>query len=356
MIGKAYRTVSNKVLCIITGLIPINIKIEEAAKLHDLTKGEGTWYDRAMDVKNWVHPSKPITIIEGQEKNTHSLQVYTDGSKNEGGVGTGIAVFAGTILITIQSHLFNGSCTNNQAEQLAILKALECIQNLQDGGKTIIVYTDSKITLQLLTNHKRHTYLIDKIKIKIMAMETNEWQIKFSWIKARAGTEGNELADRLAKKASISSNIKVCYNKIPKSTIARELNGLRIKQWQNEWNTTTKGAITKYFYPNLEHRMTLKISPTPNFTSIVTGHGNINSYLHKFNIIENPGCPCNKDQTVDHIIYSCGLQEQERNSLKAAIQSSEKWPVNKRSLATKYYKLFKLFTDSIVINKEQGHV
>jgi hypothetical protein len=45
--------------------------------------------------------------------------------------------------------------------------------------------------------------------------------------------------------------------------------------------------------------------------------------------------------------------EQEMNSLKAAIQSSEKWPVSKRSLATKYYKLF---TDSIVINKEQGHM
>jgi ribonuclease HI len=62
-----------------------------------------------------------------------------------------------------------------------------------------------------------------------MEMETNEWQIKFSWIKAHAGKEGNELADRLAKKASISSNIEVCYNKIPKSTMARELNGLSIK-------------------------------------------------------------------------------------------------------------------------------
>ena len=99
--------------------------------------------------------------------------------------------------------------------------------------------------------------------------------------------------------------------------------------------------------------MTLKVSPTPNFTTIVTGHGNINSYLHKFKIIENPGCPCNKgDHTVDHIIYSCGLHEQERGRLKAAIQSSGKWPASKNALATKYYKHFRLFTDSIVMNKE----
>jgi hypothetical protein len=44
-IAKAYRTVSNEALCVITGLMSINIKIEEAAKLYELTKAEGTRYD-----------------------------------------------------------------------------------------------------------------------------------------------------------------------------------------------------------------------------------------------------------------------------------------------------------------------
>jgi len=78
--------------------------------------------------------------------------------------------------------------------------------------------------------------------------------------------------------------------------------------------------------------LTLNISPTPNFTTIVTGHGKINSYLHRFKIIDSPVCPCNReDQTVDHIIYRCVLHEQERNRLKADINSSEKWPVSKIS-------------------------
>ena len=99
--------------------------------------------------------------------------------------------------------------------------------------------------------------------------------------------------------------------------------------------------------------MMLKVSPTINFNTILTGHSNINFYLHKFNIIENTVCPCNKgDQTVDHIIYSCGLYEKERNRLKAAIQIPEKWPVSNNYLATKYCKHFEQFTDSIVINKE----
>jgi len=62
-------------------------------------------------------------------------------------------------------------------------------------------------------------------------------------------------------------------------------------------------------FPNIEDRLQLRINPTPNFTAIVTGHGNIKTYLHKFKIIENPKCPCNKgDQTVDHITCSCKLQ------------------------------------------------
>jgi len=38
-IAKSYRTVSNEALCMITGLTPIDIKIEETARLSQITKG-----------------------------------------------------------------------------------------------------------------------------------------------------------------------------------------------------------------------------------------------------------------------------------------------------------------------------
>jgi hypothetical protein len=88
-ITKAYRTVSNEALCVITGLMPINIKIEEVTKYYTITKGEGNLYDREMDIKNWIHPAKHLTIIEGQDDSTHYIQAYTDGSKNDAGVGSG---------------------------------------------------------------------------------------------------------------------------------------------------------------------------------------------------------------------------------------------------------------------------
>ena len=51
-IAKAYHTVSNEALCIITGLMPINIKIEEVTKYYEFTQGEGSLYDREMVIKN----------------------------------------------------------------------------------------------------------------------------------------------------------------------------------------------------------------------------------------------------------------------------------------------------------------
>jgi hypothetical protein len=70
--AKAYRTVSNEALCIITGLIPIDIKIEETGKCYEITKGKGT-YDREMEVKNWNHPAKQVKIIEAHNTHTHIL-------------------------------------------------------------------------------------------------------------------------------------------------------------------------------------------------------------------------------------------------------------------------------------------
>ena len=51
-------------------------------------------YDREMEVKNWNHPAKRVKIIEGHENSTHFIQAYTEGSKSDAGVGSGIAIFS----------------------------------------------------------------------------------------------------------------------------------------------------------------------------------------------------------------------------------------------------------------------
>ena len=118
--------------------------------------------------------------------------------------------------------------------------------------------------------------------------------MEFRWIKAHAGHRGNGMADQQAKEVAKKKNIEECYLKIPKSVVIIELKEQSVKAWQREWVETTKGAIRKAFFPKREDRLKWRLNTTPNYTTIVTGHGNIKSYLYKYKIIDNLMCPCKK--------------------------------------------------------------
>jgi hypothetical protein len=115
--------------------------------------------------------------------------------------------------------------------------------------------------------------------------------------------------------------------------VMSQLTEQSLNQWQQEWPTTTKGAITKSFFPKIADRIKLTINATSNFSTMVRGHGYIKTYLDKYKIIQNTMCPCKQgDQSVDHVLFDCTLHEQERDKLKAVVKSPDSWPVSKDKL------------------------
>ena len=94
---------------------------------------------------------------------------------------------------------------------------------------------------------KNRNYLMETIRKKNIELEKENWRIEYTWIKAHAGYEGNELADKLVKEATRDSEI--CYNKIPKSEIEHQEKEISIEKWQQLWDNTTKGTVTKEFFP-----------------------------------------------------------------------------------------------------------
>ena len=68
-------------------------------------------------------------------------------------------IFTGSDIIARQNLKLEDRCSNNQAEQLAIHKALEEIDLLNRESispLTAITYTDSRVSLDSLHNPKTH--------------------------------------------------------------------------------------------------------------------------------------------------------------------------------------------------------
>jgi hypothetical protein len=100
-----------------------------------------------------------------------------------------------------------------------------------------------------------------------------------------------------------------------------------------EWDQTTKGEITREYFPVVADRLKMKINVTQNFTTMVMGHGSVRSCLHRFKIIESPICPCGTtEQTVNHILVECELLNKERNNLISAVLKTDIWPITKNKL------------------------
>jgi hypothetical protein len=70
--------------------------------------------DYEVQPKDWLHPADSIRITEQQDE--HAIQIFTDGSKSEHGVGAGIAIFIQSKPEHQLRYTLHNRCSNNQAE------------------------------------------------------------------------------------------------------------------------------------------------------------------------------------------------------------------------------------------------
>jgi ribonuclease HI len=114
-------------------------------------------------------------------------------------------------------------CSSNQAEQLAIVKALEKLWNfrhLQGPQRSAAVHTERKITVDANANPRNHQHLVEQIREGVSSLEKDSCSIHFTWVKAH-NNSGNEIADHLAKKAAIRRDGETAYNRILKNAVIK---------------------------------------------------------------------------------------------------------------------------------------
>ena len=133
-----------------------------------------------MELKNWPHPAGMAAFIEVKEYDDKTIQIYTDWSKNKQGVGAGVAIFSGNELVTKPKYKVDNRCSNNQAEQLAIAKALEALETIdieENSPCTAAIITDSRISLDSIKNVNKHSYLIKEIRERLSKLERSNWTV-----------------------------------------------------------------------------------------------------------------------------------------------------------------------------------
>ena len=158
-----------------------------------------------------------------------------------------MAIFVGKEVAVQLKFKLDNKCFNNQAEQLAIFKALEVIETIEiteNSPCTATIVTESRISIDSLKNVNNHSYLIEETR-KMSTLERANWTIEFSWVKAHVVIYGNELDDQLAKAAARNRDTTNAFDRIPLSTLYSEIEGEVKENWQKEWKDCTKAAITK---------------------------------------------------------------------------------------------------------------
>ncbi|KAG5870374.1 hypothetical protein JTB14_016141 [Gonioctena quinquepunctata] len=80
-----------------------------------------------------------------------------------------------------------------------------------------------------------------------------------------------------------------------------------MREWQTQWQTTTKGRATYELIPRVEEWVSSK---TPHLSkkacSVMTSHGNFGIHLHRIGKIQDPECrQCPLPDSPAHRMTTC---------------------------------------------------
>jgi ribonuclease HI len=149
--------------------------------------------------------------------------IYTDGSASHRDKygGWGICLMCGDVTV----EKFGGMCevTSSQMELMAIQEALRSLKRESKAFRATI-YSDSQYSVKAHTlwcdKWQRHNWIksdgdpVANVEILKETRRLLGWlrsaghNIRFRWVRGHAGLEGNELADKLAKRGRAAMMLK----------------------------------------------------------------------------------------------------------------------------------------------------
>ncbi|XP_063634874.1 uncharacterized protein LOC134805513 [Cydia splendana] len=287
-ICKAYRTVALLPALAVAGLLPLDLRVQEAARLYCIKRGSPLLqlpdreYEARVPYTNTPHPVDlaPLTFekVEDLSEETvakyqiEGLRIFTDGSKIEGKVGAAITAWRNDEEIRQCTFRLETYCSVFQSELLAILKAGELAAKLKDT--TINIFSDSMSSLQAIENQTCLHPLVFRIREQIYALQKSGTTVRLFWLRAHCGTVGNERADELAKYAALRKKTKAAYDLFPTSYAKRTIREETLYKWSKIYKELTKEKQIADFLPDATSAYRLK-SLGEEIPPCLTPHSNL---------------------------------------------------------------------------------
>jgi hypothetical protein len=124
--------------------------------------------------------------------------------------------------------------------------------------------------------------------------------------------------------------------------MCNEIKEKGVQACQREWDPSNKGELTEMLFPTVKDGISKRLQMCIKLSTIVSGHGKLRSYFHRFKILDDPTCLCKKSsQTADHLLWECELLRKQRQVLRNSIMKvGGNWPITNFDLANKYTHFF----------------
>ena len=259
----------------------------------------------------------------------NSTQIFTDGSKNDLGVGSAFWIpslsFSSSFSLPSFSSIF-------LAEQMAILHSLNYIKNNFSNG-TFLIISDSLSALQSISTLP--SYAKNTLALSIIALYNFLTQLKFHinflWIPSHSDIRNNDLADYHAKAARTSPNsIKLITSSELFSLIRRS----SIDDWSQHYPFSFNNPVSHYLAvqptlpsrPWYEHVNNINRSVIIKLSRLRFGHNRLPPHMKRINLSPTDTCPLHTDSPavadLDHIFFHCPSLSKLRRSLFAELTKS----------------------------------
>lgn len=250
------------------------------------------------------------------------VHVYTDGSKTENNVSSGIVI---PQFQYSKGYKIHPCCSILYAELFGILKAIEYLR--ENHINKSIIFTDSLSSIYLLRSRNVDSYKEIVYLIQEYLQRANQnGDALIYWIPGHKGIPGNESADQVAKNAEnddASQRVRLSYEekiKVLKKTT--------IHCWQQYWDNMLQATNTGNFLKSIKNNIQYwgwannksRILET-SLSKLRVGHVGLAQHLHRFGMKDSPFCQCGEIETIKHFMIDCNLYVQFRDQMKIDLQS-----------------------------------